>query len=332
MKDKNKSKGESRSASTIPHSPFPTPGFIELSLSLRADQQESVEAALEDVGALAVTLLDADADTSNEQAILEPGVGETPLWSQIVLTALFEADTDRSGLLLVLAELLPDLDPAQITFREVADQDWTRVWMDQFKPMQFGRRLWVYPWNIEPPQSADNVFIRLDPGLAFGTGTHPTTALCLEWLDRMDLAGKFIIDYGCGSGILAIAAALLGAAQVQGVDNDPQAIESSLSNAMRNGVAERISLHLPGAEDPAPVDLLVANILAGPLHTLAPVFAARLKPGGRMALSGILHGQHVELLERYAEWFDDLVVSQRDDWVRIEGIRAGNREWRVGNS
>ena len=238
-----------------------------------------MEAALEDVGALAVTLLDADADTSNEQAILEPGVGETPLWSQIVLTALFEADTDRSGLLLVLAELLPDLDPAQITFREVADQDWTRVWMDQFKPMQFGRRLWVYPWNIEPPQSADNVFIRLDPGLAFGTGTHPTTALCLEWLDRMDLAGKSIIDYGCGSGILAIAAALLGAAQVQGVDNDPQAIESSLSNAMRNGVAERISLHLPGAEDPAPVDLLVANILAGPLHTLAPVFAARLKPG-----------------------------------------------------
>lgn len=341
-KSKSKGKGGACSASTTPDSPFPTPdcpttpesqmpnpssppsGFLELSLSLHANQQEAVEAALEEVGALAVTLLDADADTSNEQAILEPGVGETPLWSRIVLTALFDAGTDRSGLLMVLTELLPDLDPAQITFREVADQDWTRAWMDQFKPMQFGRRLWVYPWNIEPPETADNIVVRLDPGLAFGTGTHPTTALCLEWLDRMDLAGKSIIDYGCGSGILAIAAALLGAQQVCAVDNDPQAIESSRSNAQRNGVAERITLHLPGAEDSAPVDLLVANILAGPLHALAPTFAAHLKPGGHIALSGILFGQHIELLERYAEWFDELVVSQCEDWVRIEGIRSGS--------
>jgi ribosomal protein L11 methyltransferase len=295
--------------------------WLELSLTLRSDQQESVETALEDVGALAITLLDADADTTNEQAILEPAVGETPLWVTIVLTALFEADTDRNGLVHVLGELLPDLAPEQIGFREVADQDWTRVWMDQFKPMRFGERLWIYPWNIEPPGDADAVIVRLDPGLAFGTGTHPTTALCLEWLDHADLAGKNVIDYGCGSGVLAIAAALLGAQRVVAIDNDPQALEASLDNAERNGVATQLELHLPGADTGAPADLLVANILAGPLHELAPLFAANVKAGGALALSGILNGQHEELVARYAEWFDDLVVTTREDWVRIDGRR-----------
>ncbi len=312
--------------------------MIELSLTLRSDQQEAVETALEDVGALAVTLLDADADTSNEQAILEPGVGETPLWSLIVLAALFEADIDRSGLLHVLGELLPDLEPAQITFRDVADQDWTRVWMDQFKPMQFGKRLWIYPWNIEPPQEIDvvgrssascthgtsasmRVAVRLDPGLAFGTGTHPTTALCLEWLDQADLAGKSVLDYGCGSGVLAIAAALLGASDVVAIDNDPQAILASRDNAERNGVAASISLFLPDADPGATADVLVANILAGPLHSLAPVFAARLKSGGALALSGILVGQRDELLERYSEWFEELSATVCEDWVRIDGRR-----------
>ena len=295
--------------------------MIELSLTLRSDQQEAVETALEDVGALAVTLLDADADTSNEQAILEPGVGETPLWSLIVLAALFEADIDRSGLLHVLGELLPDLEPAQITFRDVADQDWTRVWMDQFKPMQFGKRLWIYPWNIEPPHESDAVTVRLDPGLAFGTGTHPTTALCLEWLDQADLAGKSVLDYGCGSGVLAIAAALLGASDVVAIDNDPQAILASRDNAERNGVAGSISLFLPDADPGATADVLVANILAGPLHSLAPVFAARLKSGGALALSGILVGQRDELLERYSEWFEELSATVCEDWVRIDGRR-----------
>ena len=295
--------------------------WLELSLTLRADQQQAVEEALDDVGALAVTLLDADADTGNERAILEPGVGETPLWSLIVLSALFEADVDRSGLLHVLGELLPDLDPTQITFREVADQDWTRVWMDQFKPMRFGKRLWIYPWNTEPAAEPDAVVVRLDPGLAFGTGTHPTTALCLEWLDQADLAGKRVIDYGCGSGVLAIAAALLGAREVIAIDNDPQAIEASRDNAERNGVATSIVLYLPAADPGAIADVLVANILAGPLHALAPVFAARLRPGGALALSGILVSQRDELLARYAEWFDDLSASVREDWVRIDGRR-----------
>lgn len=295
--------------------------WLELSLTLRSDQQESVEAALEDVGALAVTLLDAEADTSNEQAILEPAVGETPLWSTIVLAALFEAGIDRSGLLHVLGELLPELEPAQIQFREVADQDWTRVWMDQFQPMQFGRRLWIYPWNIEPPADEGIVTVRLDPGLAFGTGTHPTTALCLEWLDQLDLQGKTVIDFGCGSGVLAIAAALLGAAHVTGIDNDPQAIEASRDNAGRNGVADRIKLALPDQASVESCDLLVANILAGPLYDLAPLFAMRIRPGGLLALSGILDGQQQELLDRYAGWFDELVVTRREDWIRINGRR-----------
>ena len=295
--------------------------WLELSLTLRSDQQESVEAALEDVGALAVTLLDAEADTSNEQAILEPAVGETPLWSTIVLAALFEAGIDRSGLLHVLGELLPELEPAQIQFREVADQDWTRVWMDQFQPMQFGRRLWIYPWNIEPPADEGIVTVRLDPGLAFGTGTHPTTALCLEWLDQIDLQGKTVIDFGCGSGVLAIAAALLGAAHVTGIDNDPQAIEASRDNAGRNGVADRIKLALPDQASVESCDLLVANILAGPLYDLAPLFAMRIRPGGLLALSGILDGQQQELLDRYAGWFDELVVTRREDWIRINGRR-----------
>lgn len=295
--------------------------MLELSIHLRSDQQESFEAALEEVGALSITLLDADADTDNEHAILEPGVGETPLWSAIVLNALFESGTDQEGLLHVLSELLPELTPEQIAFREVEDQDWTRVWMDQFKPMRFGEHLWIYPWNIEPPEDSTNVIVRLDPGLAFGTGTHPTTALCLEWLDGIDLKNRTVIDYGCGSGVLAIAAALLGAQHVVGIDNDPQALEASRDNAERNGVAERLELHLPGDEKPEAADLLVANILAGPLHQLAPLFAAQVKAGGALALSGILAGQHEELLTRYAEWFDDLQVTQREDWVRIDGRR-----------
>lgn len=294
---------------------------LELSLTLRADQQEAVEAALDDVGALAVTLLDADADTSNEHAILEPAVGETPLWPTIVLSALFEADTDRNGLVHVLAELVPMLAPDQVSFREVTDEDWTRAWMDQFQPMRFGQRLWIYPWTIEPPVDETAVVVRLDPGLAFGTGTHPTTALCLEWLDGLALDGRRVVDFGCGSGILAIAAVLLGAGHVLAIDNDPQALAASADNAERNGVQDRITLGAPERGDEARVDVLVANILAGPLHDLAPEFARRLDDGGALALSGILVGQHDDLLVRYGEWFEGLAVTTRGDWVRIDGRR-----------
>ncbi len=308
--------------------------WLELSLNLRAEQQPEIEAALEDIGALSITLLDAE-----DHPIFEPGVGETPLWPTLALTALFDASCDRSGLLHALTDLVPEIAADQTSFRDVADEDWTRVWMDQYQPMRFGQRLWIYPWNIEPPSDAGaaigrssascdggtsasmRVVVRLDPGLAFGTGTHPTTALCLEWLDGADLAGKTVIDYGCGSGILAIAALKLGAARVTGVDNDPQALLASHDNAERNGVADRLDIFLPQESPPVSHDLLVANILAGPLFELAPLFAQSIRSGGAFALSGILGGQQHELLERYAEWFAALEVRTREDWVLIHGVR-----------
>lgn len=327
-------------------SPFVLPGshtmpFLELSLTIRTEQQPGTEEALEDLGALSITLLDANAETPQEQAILEPGVGELPLWPTITLAALFAASTDRRGLTQALGDLLPWLEPAQLAFVEIADQDWERVWMDLFQPMSFGRRLWIYPWNIEPPDDRDDpeqlghssascaggasasrrVVVRLDPGLAFGSGTHPTTALCLEWLDSLALDGLHVTDYGCGSGILAIAALALGAASATGVDNDPQALLASADNAQRNGVAARLTLHLPQDFSGAPADVLVANILAGPLAALAPTFAAVTKPGAPFAISGILHGQQDELLPCYGAWFDQLQVATRGDWVRISGRR-----------
>ena len=295
--------------------------FLELTLTIRSEQQPRVEEALEDIGALSVTLQDADAETPDEQAIFEPGVGELPLWPTITLNALFDEHTDRRGLTEALGELLPWLEPVQVQYRDIADQDCERAWMDTFKPMQFGRRLWIYPWNIEPPADDDAVVVRLDPGLAFGSGTHPTTALCLEWLDAQALQGRSVIDYGCGSGILAIAALKLGAASAVGVDNDPQALTASADNAERNEVAERLALFLPEDHDVEPADVFVANILAGPLAELAPTFAAAARPGAPFAISGILKGQEDELLERYAEWFEELRADTREDWVRISGRR-----------
>lgn len=295
--------------------------WLELSLTVRSEQQPRVEEALDDLGALSITLQDADAETPDEQAIFEPGVGELPLWPTITLNALFEADTDRRGLSEALGDLLPWLEPDHMQFRDVADEDWERAWMDQFKPMAFGRRLWIYPWNIEPPADEDIVVVRLDPGLAFGSGTHPTTALCLAWLDSLDLKGKSVVDFGCGSGILAIAALKLGAASAVGVDNDPQALTASADNAERNEVADRLALFLPEDLDAEPADVFIANILAGPLGELAPTFAAAAKPGAPFAISGILRGQEEELLQRYAEWFDELQVDTQEDWVRISGRR-----------
>jgi ribosomal protein L11 methyltransferase len=194
--------------------------------------------------------------------------------------------------------------------------------MDRFEPMRFGARLWIYPSGIEPPDGdASLAIVRLDPGLAFGTGTHPTTALCLEWLDAADLGGKTIVDYGCGSGVLAIAALKLGAARVIAIDNDPQALAATLDNAQRNGVGGKVDLYLSGQWAVVPADVLVANILAGPLDELAVQFSHAVKPGGDLALSGILHGQEDDLLRRYAHWFDALHVARREDWLRISGRR-----------
>lgn len=290
--------------------------WLELALTLRADRQTAIEAALEDLGALSITLQDA-----GDAPILEPAPGETPLWPTIALSALFEPDRDRIGLAQALTELVPDLAPDQPVFREIADQDWSRAWIDRFQPMRFGRRLWIYPSTVEPPLGTDAVIVRLDPGLAFGAGTHATTALCLDWLDAIDPAGLHVIDYGCGSGVLGIAALKLGAAHALGVDNDPQALVASRDNAERNGVATRFDLAAPEEIGAVTADVLIANILAGPLRDLARRFASLLESRGRIALSGILRGQEQELLERYGEWFDNLRVTARDDWLRIDGSR-----------
>ena len=300
--------------------------FLELTLRCTETTQPRYENALDDVGALAVTMLDADADTSNERAILEPGVGQTPLWNELVLTALFPAETNALALLAALEAFDAGLDWSSAGFRAVEDEDWERAWLDQFQPMRFGQRTWIVPWNHELPeaaQAADAAVVRLDPGLAFGSGTHPTTALCLRWLDQLSaegkLAGNTVLDFGCGSGILALAALKLGAAKAVGVDNDPQALIATHDNGERNGV--HIAAYLPEDEPVATYPVVVANILASALDALAELLAARVATGGRIALSGILHGQEGELLERYAAWFDQLEAVQDGDWMRITGVR-----------
>ena len=302
--------------------------YLELSLRCSETDQPRYENALEDVGALAVTLLDADADTGNEQAILEPGVGQTPLWHALVLTALFPAETNALALLAALESFDPGLDWSSASFRSVDDQDWERAWMDQYVPLRFGARTFIVPWNHELPVEADNAdaaVVRLDPGLAFGSGTHPTTALCLQWLDQLagegTLRNATVLDFGCGSGILALAALKLGATRAVGVDNDPQALIASFDNAERNGVGDQLAVYLPQDEPTTTYPVVVANILASALDVLADTLATRVAPGGRIALSGILHGQEGELLTRYCEWFDGLVATRDGDWMRIDGIR-----------
>lgn len=300
--------------------------YLQLSLPCTDDQQPRVERALEDAGALAVTLQDAHLDAVDEQAIFEPGVGEIPLWREMTLTALFDADTDAIALLAALDALDPALDWSRTRFETIEDQDWERAWLDQYQPMRFGQHTWIVPWNHDLPadaQTDDAVIVRLDPGLAFGSGTHPTTALCLQWLDslaaRDELRGREVLDFGCGSGILALAALKLGAARAVGVDNDPQALIATHDNAQRNGMA--IDVFMPQDEPPMAYPVVVANILATALDALAETLAARTAPGGRIAMSGILAGQEDELLQRYAPWFDDLRVARQDDWIRIDGVR-----------
>ncbi|EEF80707.1 ribosomal protein L11 methyltransferase [Methylophaga thiooxydans DMS010] len=267
--------------------------------------------ALSECGAAAVTFED-DAD----QPIYEPDVGETPLWTATRLTALFDAETRSEDVTKMLANVMDEVPHFKV--EAVEDKDWEREWMANFQPIQFGERLWICPsWHQPPAPEAVNIL--LDPGLAFGTGTHATTALCLNWLDTADLTGKYVIDYGCGSGILAIAAALLGAEKVIAVDTDPQALEATRANAKRNGV--EIEAYLPGECPDEPCDLLLANILAGPLQTLAPRFANLCKPAADIVLSGILQTQADAVSDSYGAWFAMQAATQKEDWIRLSGQR-----------
>ena len=289
--------------------------WLQVRLAITPEQAETYEDALLGVGAVSVTFMDAE-----DQPIFEPDLGTTPLWSHTHLLALFEADTDETALLAHLQLLCGGALPEHHVER-IEDQDWERSWMDGFQPMRFGQRLWIVPsWHAAPQPDAVNLL--LDPGLAFGTGTHPTTALCLEWLDGQNLDNCSVLDFGCGSGILAIAALLLGAPQAAGTDIDPQALEASRDNASRNGIdPARFPVYLPADLPQQPADVVVANILAGPLVSLAPQITALVKSGGRLALSGILAEQAEEVRAAYASAFDLDPTAVKDGWVRISGVK-----------
>ena len=289
--------------------------WLQVRLAITPQQAETYEDALLGVGAVSVTFMDAE-----DQPIFEPDLGTTPLWSNTHLLALFEADTDPANLAAHL-ELLTGAPLPEHQIERIEDQDWERSWMDNFQPMRFGQRLWIVPsWHAAPEPEAVNLL--LDPGLAFGTGTHPTTALCLEWLDGQDLTGCTVLDFGCGSGILAIAALLLGAPQALGTDIDPQALEASRDNAGRNGIdPARFPVYLPADLPQQPAEVVMANILAGPLVSLAPQITALVKAGGRLALSGILAEQAEEVRAAYAGAFDLDPTAIKDGWVRISGVK-----------
>lgn len=288
--------------------------WLQLHLATTEAHADAFQSALEDMGACAVTLTDGA-----DQPVFEPPPGARPLWQNTVVSALFDADRDPALILAALQQL--GLEAQAHHHETLDDQVWERAWMDDFAPMRFGERLWIVPsWSEAPDPQAVN--LKLDPGLAFGTGTHETTALCLEWLDRADLQGKAVLDFGCGSGVLAIAALLLGAGNATGTDIDPQALTASEDNARNNGVADGLSLYLP-ENLPAEYrcDVLVANILAGPLVELANQLAGYCRPGGTLALSGILAEQAESVRAAYSPWFDLNPTTQQGDWVRIDGVR-----------
>lgn len=290
--------------------------FLQLTLDIATADPEPYEDALFELGALSVTLEDAADDP-----VLEPAPGETPLWPTRLVKALFEASTDRDAVSQLLARAVPGAPSPR--FEAIADKAWEREWLKDFRPMRFGRRLWVCPGGL-PAGAPGAVRIELDPGLAFGTGTHPTTALCLDWLDDRDLRGLEVVDYGCGSGILAIAALKLGATNVRAIDIDPQALIATRDNARRN----QIETGLAVSSDPGLVerscDLLIANILASPLVELAPRFAAALRPGGDLGLSGILAGQAQTVAAAYQPWFDIALSATREGWALLGGRRRAD--------
>lgn len=291
-------------------------GWLQVRVSVDETRVDEAEAALLEAGAHAVTLLDA-ADVP----VHEPAPGTVPIWPQTLVEGLFEADVDRSAIAEALGKTGLDEAVGSLHFDELAERDWERAWMDRFEPMRFGRNLWICPSHLEPDTDWPLV-IRLDPGLAFGSGTHATTALCLEWIDSLDLDGRAALDFGCGSGVLAIACALKGATRLVAVDHDPQALLATEDNACRNRVGARIETLLPEAFaqlDPAQrrFDLVLANILAAPLIELAPQLTECLRPGAGLVLSGILPEQAERVIAAYQHLGAPLDISEREGWVRL---------------
>lgn len=292
--------------------------WLQISISTTKDNAETAEDCLFSAGAQTVTFTDAA-----DQPILEPGVNETPIWNTVIITGLFSSDIDQQAVLAAIKNCLRNIDFSS-SIEKLEDKNWTRAWMDHYHAMQFGERLWVCPLHLEPPQP-EAINLRLDPGLAFGTGTHPTTSLCLRWLDQNIRAQKNLLDYGCGSGILAIAACMLGVDHADGVDIDPQALLATHSNAEINRVEGKITGYLPAdfeqQHSNTQYDIVVANILSGPLAELAATLAGHTKKNGDIVLSGILKEQAESVINAYKDFFDMDVPVFEEDWVLLHGVK-----------
>lgn len=290
-----------------------------LRILVNSEAAERLSDALMAVGALSVSLEDADAGTVDETPLFgEPSHPSAELWQRSIAVALFDEHADIPVMLAAATGIAGIPIPGQYEVETVAEQDWVRLTQSQFDPIPISGRLWIVPtWHAAPDATAIN--LKLDPGLAFGTGSHPTTRLCLRWLDANLGGGEALLDYGCGSGILAIAAAKLGAGEVTGVDIDPQAVTASNDNATANDVAARFCL--PGELPDQSYDVVVANILTNPLKTLAPLLAGRVNVGGRLVLSGILAEQADDVMAVYHEWFEFDAPEVEESWVRLSAKR-----------
>ena len=288
--------------------------WLSLTFDLEDLPADTAEEACFEAGAVSVTFTDRRDDP-----VLEPAPGEVRLWPDSRLQSLFEADADHQGIVALLRARL-GREPPGLVIERLEDRLWEREWLKDFHAMRFGQRLWVCPRH-EISAEPGAVVVVLDPGLAFGTGTHATTAMCLEWLDSRPPAGAQVIDYGCGSGILAIAALKLGAREAHCFDIDPQALTATADNARDNAVADRTMIQDQATALPVGCDVLLANILSGPLCQLAPDFAALVRPGGHLLLSGLMEHQEHEVTQSHAPWFDVRRFAARDGWVALEARR-----------
>ncbi|VWB52125.1 ribosomal protein L11 methyltransferase [Burkholderia lata] len=294
--------------------------YRELVVELAREHAEALSDALLELGALSVSVEDADADTPDEQPLFgEPGlVPDRTAWQHSRVVALLSADHEPAVLLAAAANEIGVAETPAFTVREVEEQDWVRLTQSQFEPIPIGERIWVVPsWHDAP--DPDALILELDPGLAFGTGSHPTTRLCMEWLEQSVKPGQSVLDYGCGSGILAILAKKCGANPVIGIDIDPQAVESARQNSERNRA--EVTYGLPDACPDGEFDIVVANILSNPLKLMASMLASKVKPGGRIALSGVLARQADEVAAVYARYVDISVWREHEGWVCLAGTR-----------
>jgi len=289
--------------------------WIQIRIRATESTADAISDHLMDIGCPSVTFMD-----TKDTPIFEPQPGEVKYWAETTVIGLFEANHDMQAVVDYL-KVQPELkEQFHYKIEQLEDKDWEREWMKNFHPIRFGERLWICPsWLDVPDPSAVNVM--LDPGLAFGTGTHATTALCLKWLEGLDLSGKTVVDFGCGSGILGIAAIKLGAARVIGIDIDQQALDASQDNATRNGVAEQLEVYLPQNQPHLEADVVVANILAQPLRELNEVILSLLKSGGDIALSGVLAEQAQSVASHYDQQVNLAPIEQEEDWVRISGVK-----------